>query len=371
MSGHIFVSYATIDHGQGSRLVAFLRAMLGSDRVAARSGVARVTGQAASAPQAGPARSSELTGADLVLALLTPHALASGEVPFELGAAWALRKRCVLLRTSIVGPHDVSPWLSGPVDAIPLTPEALIELARSLSGETPSNERQTLELNPSAQSALQALFPDWRPLARSEPMLARDRAAGAGADRTPTSIRPASVPPSLPLSCKNSLLSGRAVSDSVFARRRGDALAHAAALDLTFGPFIAALGEDWGELRKRDDPEQWHAIAQQELAKVAERRAPGHWYRMGFELGTLINLAGSELRADVPANEAFDASWQSALDALCEAGLREHVNAAALAEVARLLDGLRTTPALRDYANLSRAQNRLRQLAAERDQAPY
>jgi hypothetical protein len=241
-------------------------------------------------------------------------------------------------------------------------------LARSLGSGGAAGERSTIELNPNAQAALQGLFPDWRPGIRSELGPWQDDPTAAS-ERAPGLPSASSVPPPAPLSCKNSLMAGRAVSDCVFGRRRGDPLSHAAAVDLTFGPFIVALGHDWHGLRERDDPELWHATAQQALGQLpGERRAPLHWYRLGFELGTLIHLAGSELRAEATTGD-FDERWQVALDGLCEAGLREHVNAAALAEVARLLDSLRAAPALRDYANLSRAQNRLRQLAAERDQA--
>src|SRR5690349_11719540 len=88
-----------ISHSAGAAEIAnlvqqALRAMIPGVQVACSSLPGRV-------PEGGDdslaALKAELASAQAVIGLITADALTSGEVPFQLGAGWALGKRVILL----------------------------------------------------------------------------------------------------------------------------------------------------------------------------------------------------------------------------------------------------------------------------------
>jgi hypothetical protein len=98
----------------------------------------------------------ELAAAETVIALITGDALNSAEVPFQLGASWALGKRLLLL----LSPEERSAELylpMGHAESMALGPESLIELARSLA----STAGLQAELGPASTHLLMELFPGW------------------------------------------------------------------------------------------------------------------------------------------------------------------------------------------------------------------
>jgi hypothetical protein len=98
----------------------------------------------------------ELSAAETVIALITGDALSSPEVPFQLGASWALGKRLLLL----LSPEERSVELylpMGHAESMVLGPESLIELARSLAHAA----RLQSELGPASTHLLMELFPGW------------------------------------------------------------------------------------------------------------------------------------------------------------------------------------------------------------------
>jgi hypothetical protein len=98
----------------------------------------------------------QLAAAETVVALITGDALGSAEVPFQLGASWALGKRLLLL----VSPEERSVELylpMGHAETMVLGPESLIELARSLA----STAGLQAEHGPASTHLLMELFPGW------------------------------------------------------------------------------------------------------------------------------------------------------------------------------------------------------------------
>ncbi len=394
MSARIFVSYSTQDGELGDQLVALLRAMIEGAEVACSPLPAH---EPAGGDDSYAALKQRLADADAVVGVITARALASGEVPFQLGAAWALGKPLVLL----LGPDGSAAELflpMGHAETLVLGPEALLELAASLATRT----GLSAELSPAAREALAALFPEWQGLDRESserPIEEGDRESGstqqlwpieesfeaervereaaerarsatpaAGTPIASRSSHPAADGPvrtALP-SCSDSLQAGRAVSDCVFHRAQSSAFADE--LDMPFGVFLAALGGNWSMLRDLEDLDVWLEAADNLLVSLdAHEQHVRCWYEIGFELATLLNLARAELEGEGPAVEEIEESWQTAWATLQRAAHQAGVDGDTVAELHDLLDNLRGPQPERDYANLGRVQQRVRELAGRHD----
>src|SRR4029077_95965 len=106
--------------------------------------------------------------------------------------------------------------------------------------------------------------------------------------------------PGLP-TCSASVQAGRAVSDCVFNRDQGGAFADE--LDVPFGAFLASLGGNWSSLRDLGDLDVWLEAADNLLGTLAPaEQHVRRWYEVGFQLATLLNLAGRELESDPAVN---------------------------------------------------------------------
>jgi len=266
------------------------------------------------------------------------------------------------------------------------SPEALLELAASIASRTGLRA----EVGGAARVVLMDVFPDFRGFDResSERPIAQ-RESGTTQQVWPVDEngvpRPSAPPPpptpappapvlaepepmkarhnGLP-SCSQSLEAGRALADCVWDRERNAAFA--SELDANFGTFLAAIGGDWKMLRNLEDLDVWLEVAENLLGGLAERHVQG-WYEIGFQLATLLSLARAELESDVPAAPQGGERWQTSWAMLQRAAHQAGVEADALAELHTMLDNLRGPEQERDYANLGRSQQRIRELARFQD----
>jgi hypothetical protein len=367
MSGRIFISHAAADAALGEDIAEFLQAMLEGSNV-------RAAAPRGSLPEAGDgsaALQQDLADADVVVGLITEAALASGEVPFHLGAAWALDTRVLLLIEREVGSGE--PFLPvARAEARPFGPEALVELAESLAREAGTS----VEMGAHARAALTRLFPEWSGLDRqsTERPVAVPRDSSSTQPQWPLDASGKPVPPeerpaqraALP-SCSASLHAGRAVADCAFHRDAGGRFADE--LDLPFGAFLASLGTDWSALRGIDDLDVWIEAAENVLQTLApEQRHVRYFYEVGFQLATLINLAHRALETQGDEGE-LQATWSRAWSALRDAALAANVTPAAIDELQPMLENLYGPQPQRDVANLGRVQERVREFAAQADAA--
>jgi hypothetical protein len=379
MIPRIFVSHCAVDHELAAQVAEFLRAVLEGARVSESSLPGR---EPAGDADSLAAIKQELSTAGVVIGIITAHAFDSGEVPFQLGAAWALGKRLVLLLSPDGDAHELYLPM-GHAEALVLGPDALLELASSLAGRDSG-----VELGTHSRRALGVLFPAWGGLDRESsehPIMPRGNGSAITQQQWPLDDqgepRPSSPPPpqasdmesgivpharpGLP-GCGSSLLAGRAVSDCVFNREQGGPFADE--LDVPFGAFLAALGGNWSVLRELEDLDVWLEAADNvlETLSISEQHVR-FWYEIGFQLATLINLAGRELDGgaapDGDAQELWQGSWAALRISAQHAGLEP----AALEEISEMLENLRGPLAVRDYANLARVQERMRELANRRD----
>jgi hypothetical protein len=90
------------------------------------------------------------------------------------------------------------------------------------------------------------------------------------------------------------------------------------------------------------------------------------WYEVGFRLAPLLNLAARDLDGSAPQAE-LDASWQDASFQFQQAARNAAVEEGLLEELLGMLDNLRGPQNTRDYANLGRVQERVRELAVTFD----
>ena len=373
MSGRIVIGYATRDAELGLRIVQFLQAMLSDAEVSGSSLPGHV-------PEGGDdslaALKQRLASADVVVGLITASALTSGEVAFQLGAAWSLGTRLVLL----LGPDGSENELylpMGHAETLVLGPEALIELARSLGAVAPEGG----ELSVEASRALLALFPDFTGFDRqsSERPVARPGATSgttqqlwpvsdSGEPQAPPAPAVTQPPPaarSVP-SCSAAMHAGRAISDCVFHREQGGRFG--AELDLPFGAFLSALGSDWSALRKLEDLDVWLETAENVLASLGpELQHIAAFYEMGYQVATLINLAHQAAEHPEGANPELSELWRDAYAELRSAAAGLPAATAAIEELQPVLENLFGPEPPRDTTNLGRVQERVRDLATLAD----
>lgn len=171
---------------------------------------------------------------------------------------------------------------------------------------------------------------------------------------------PAANTPGLPspIAC---LEAGRAFSDCVFHRDQGGPFAPE--LDATFGAFLTALGSNWKVLSTLEDLDVWMETADNVLDGLAEgEQQVRHWYEVGYQLATMLNLAAEGADAEA---EALREVWQGSWEALSEAALEVGFRGDAIQALRASLDNLIGPEEERDYTNVGRVQERVRQQAAD------
>jgi hypothetical protein len=368
MSGRIFISHSAADARLGHCIAEFLSAMIEGAQVRGSSLPGR---EPLGGDDTLAALKQQLASADVVIGVITPHALASGEVPFQLGAAWSLGTRLMLLLTRDGGAPELYLPM-GHAEALVLGPEALLELAASLANAAGLRA----EASPRARAVLSELFPDFAGFDResSERAIGDDSHSGTTQQLWPIaedgSPAPRSAPaprPGLP-SCSASLLAGRALSDCVFHRDVGSGFADE--LDMPFGAFLSALGSDWSALRELADLDVWREVAENVLGALsAGEDHVRAFYEMGFQLGVIVNLANTVLERGDAAGEELSSAWRDAWLALRGAALAARVELAQVEALEALVANLFAPKGQRDFANLGRVQEWMREAAAKADAA--
>jgi hypothetical protein len=160
------------------------------------------------------------------------------------------------------------------------------------------------------------------------------------------------------------LEAGRAVSDCVFNRAEIDDFA--AELHVPLGRLVESLGASWDELRAQQDLDRWVEVTDQLLQTLPdELRKVEEWYRVGFELATLHNLAG-QLVLD-GSDAAAEQHWRGALERFLMRAERAEIGYENLGRVLGLLENLAGPSHERDLANIPRSLEELRRYAAGAD----
>ena len=192
---------------------------------------------------------------------------------------------------------------------------------------------------------------------------AREEAALAEADAP---IEPASdsdVFARLP-TCEMALEAGRAVSECLF--NRDEISNFAVELDGPLGTLIDSLGASWTELRADQDLDIWVAVTDHLLQTLPDQvKKLEEWYRVGFELATLHNLAG-QLVLD-GSDAAAEQHWRSALERFLMRAERAEIGYENLGRVLGLLENLVGPSHERDLSNIPRSLEELRRYAAGAD----
>jgi hypothetical protein len=164
--------------------------------------------------------------------------------------------------------------------------------------------------------------------------------------------------------CEIALEAGRSVSDCLFNREEiGD---FGQELTPSLGRLLNGLGEKWDELRGSQDLDGWIAHTDQLLQWLpAESRRLENWYRLGFELAILHNLAG-QLALD-GSEPGAEQRWRGALERFLMRAERAEIGYENLGSVLGLLENLAGPKQERDLANIGRSLDALRRHAAGAD----
>lgn len=221
------------------------------------------------------------------------------------------------------------------------------------------------EEHAAAASGYEALTPDDEPADDDEPetreqlrVPSREDEA-APADAASDSDVFARLP-----TCEMALEAGRAVSDCLFNRDEIDNFA--SELDGPLGSLIESLGASWTELRAEQDLDTWVAVTDHLLQTLPDEvRKLEEWYRVGFELATLHNLAG-QLVLD-GSDAAAEQHWRSALERFLMRAERAEIGYENLGRVLGLLENLVGPSHERDLSNIPRSLEELRRYAAGAD----
>jgi hypothetical protein len=248
------------------------------------------------------------------------------------------------------GHHAESTQPTQPVKPAPrYTPEA--------ASPFPERPREVVKPEPSATADGDAVHED---------ELFEVTATNHGALRRPEPERTlvSDVFPRLP-SCELALEAGRAVSECLF--NRADISDFASELSGPLGRLVTALGADWDALRSEHDLDAWVIRTDQLLQALPERgRKIEDWYKLGFELATLHNLAG-QLTLD-GSDEASEQRWRGALERFLVRAERAEIGYENLGRVLGLLENLAGPTHERDLTNIGRSLQELRRHAVGADE---
>jgi len=164
--------------------------------------------------------------------------------------------------------------------------------------------------------------------------------------------------------CEMALEAGRAVSDCLF--NRDEISDFIVELDAPLGGLIESLGASWTELRAEQDLDTWVAVTDHLLQTLPDEvRKLEEWYRVGFELATLHNLAG-QLVLD-GSDAAAEQHWRGALERFLMRAERAEIGYENLGRVLGLLENLVGPSHERDLSNIPRSLEELRRYAAGAD----
>jgi hypothetical protein len=316
---------------------------------------------------------SMLAGTSLVLALVTEASVEDQEFSFELGAAWSLGIEIVPVLFGDTHPLQL-PWPLREYRVVRADePGAWTELVADVSQRLGVPPRP-----PTAESIAPASAP---PPSAALPPLEDDVVFGSSVSIAPVlrlqeeeqqDDRPEDQQPSasdvfarLP-TCEMSLEAGRALSDCLF--NRAEIGNFESELAGPLGPFVDALGGSWSELRKLQDLDTWLGATENLLdALPANLERVSEWYRLGFELSTLHNLAGQLLFDTSGDNAEAERQWRTALDRFLTRAENARIGYENLGRVLSLLENLAGPSSERDLTNIGRSLEEVRRYAAGAD----
>jgi phage FluMu protein gp41 len=316
---------------------------------------------------------SMLAGTSLVLALLTEASVEDQEFSFELGAAWSLG-------------IEIVPVLLG--DTHPLQRPWPLREYRVVRGDEPGAwdeliadvaDRLGVPVRP-PEAAIETTPPPSaeQPPSASEPVSEAELVFGSSVSIAPvvrlqepesTPAVSQTIPPltsdvfsRLP-TCEMSLEAGRAVADCIF--NRAEITNFESELAAPLGPFVDALGGSWSELRKMEDLDVWVGATENLLGTLPPKlEKVSEWYRLGFELSNLHNLAGQFV---FDANAEAEQQWRVALDRFLTRCENARIGYENLGRVLSLLENLAGPSSERDLTNIGRSLEEVRRYAAGAD----
>lgn len=323
-----------------------------------------------------------LSGAAVILALVSERGASDTAFCFELGAAWAMGIRIVPLLTGNIGVSDL-PWpLRGIPPVRPSDRGAWASLVHDLAAQlgvrvgvasaarialdeiaASTSIAPSLPATPVATAAsthASAVFPAVRPDAPAQAAAPSPSAAAPVSQWSTLTTSSTTFP-----SCEISLEAGRSLSDCNF--NRDEPLDFAAELDVPFGRFVDQLGGSWNDLRKLQDLDLWLGVVDNLLdALPAPHKHLADWYELGYELSTLHNIASRGATGSSQEQAQIEPLWREALERFLVRAEAVHIGYEELARVIALLENL-VTPSERDFANLARSLKELRRHAGLAD----
>lgn len=305
--------------------------------------------------------------ATLVLALVSETSVKDPLFNFELGVAWALGVR--VFGVFLGDPESLHlPWT---LQSLPVTrandPAEWTELIGELSLRLGLVPRPAASQPPSLQPQPQpAVFSEPAPapgyladLPIAETLQASEPPPPAAASEPP----PSDVYPRPP-SCELSLEAGRAASDCLF--NRSEIADFERELSQPLGRLVDSLGGSWDELRQAQDFDGWLHTTEALLRNLpSEARKVEDWYKLGFELAILHNLAGQLVLDGTDA--AAEQQWRGALDRFLQRAEKAEIGYENLGRVLALLENLAGPSSERDLGNISRSLEELRRYAVHAD----
>ncbi len=370
MTPRIFVCHAKSDIEATSEIVDLLESalLLPADSLSSSS----LPGYSSDA-RSEPELRDMLSGATVVLALVTERSATDNSFAFELGAAWALGVRVVPLLTGAASISDL-PWaLRGAPAVRPhdrLAWVMFVEQLAQLLGVRARLAEAGLVLDDITARASIAAAHGVRETTSGFSTSVRETTSENFAI---SSVAPFSSTPSTPpgqtvdagepvLSRQLALEAGRAMSDCVW--HRNEALDFARELTPQFGRFIDALGGSWEDLRKLAQFDVWLGMTDNLLEGLPEaQRELSSWYHLGYELATLHNLAGeaepgtSEERADQ------EKRGHDALERFLSHAEAVRIRYEDLGQVLTQIENLTGPASARDFTNIARSLEALREHA--------
>lgn len=358
-----------------------------------------------------------LDSASIVMGIVDQRSLVDPQLLFELGAAWSLGKWMVLV-TDREGYEAALPWQLRGVTVVCRGDQAgLVSMIEDIAFQLDTSPRISRE----AQEAISMLstappqsgteessrIPTVRPPPREkevpppvvhavpEPVFEAQPAFVPEPEPEPDyesydSVRPA-APGSVddsggfdltdqdlvslePLdadhqetpSCSLSLEAGRAISECAYHREQHHDLG--GELEQPFGRFIDSVGGNWSELRKLNDLDVWMGATDNLLETLPpDRKHVSDWYELGFQLTTLLNIAGEGLPNEPEQRAVYEEAWMQAIEQFRSSATEARIRHDDVDQMQALLYNLIGPEEQRDYTNISRSIDTLRHYAAYAD----
>lgn len=156
------------------------------------------------------------------------------------------------------------------------------------------------------------------------------------------------------------------MAECAFHRDAGGDLA--SELDGPYGTFLDAMGGSWADLRRLDDVDLWMGTTDNLLESLPRQQLYiATWYELGFQLSTLLSLAGQGAPQDPAGRAGFDRAWGDVFAAFLHSAAEAEIGDVEMRMIHQLLSDLVGPDAERNYANMGYVPGRLRELAEQSD----